>query len=243
MIPQEEKELRSRIVRAHGLAKLSTLRQEAAMEVRMLGMKGPSLSSRVVFDFQNQRGRVEFIENGKINQIYQETKEGRFFWTAKAGKTSLGPATLPFDFVPLMQTSLVGIIALGVTQNPLQFRLSDALGKRKGSSLTRTQPARLMPMMQGRAEPRVEACECTWTYLADADGTLLAERLVQTNTSKKRLEQELSYERFELISGVKVPVELGVKNNQLPKLASAKIKVRQTEINPPLSLTDFTLPS
>lgn len=240
---QDEKELLGRAIAAHGLTKLTSLRQEAAMEVRMMGMKGPSMRMRLLFDFQNRRGRVEFWENGKLNQIYQETADGRVFWTAKAGKTALGTAKVPFDFVPNMQTGLIGLLALLITHDPLQLKPTDSIGKRKGSSLTRTRAARLMPVMQGRDEPKIEACECAWTYLFAPEGTLLAERVVQTTAANKRIEQEFTYERFETIQGVKVPVELGVKMDGLPKMASVKIKVTTTEINPPLAPTDFALPS
>uniref|UniRef100_UPI00286B3738 hypothetical protein n=1 Tax=Armatimonas sp. TaxID=1872638 RepID=UPI00286B3738 len=210
---QETKELQSRIAATHGLAKLTSLRQEAAMEVRVMGMKGPSVSSRLIFDLKNHRGRIEFIENGKLIRLYQETAEGRVFWTAKAGRTALGPAKVPFDFVPNMQSGLMGAIALGNTRDAIQIKQADAIGKQKGTSLTRTQTARLIPLMQGRGDLTLESCESVWTYLIAADGTLLAERVVQTaaSNSKKRVVQEFYYDRFETISGVKVPVELGVK--------------------------------
>ncbi len=239
---QDAKELQSRIVAAHGLAKLTSLRQEAAMKVRMMGMTGPSMSTRLVFDLKNHRGRVEFIENGRLQRLYQEIAEGRVFWTAKAGRTALGPAKLPFDFVPNLQTGLLGAIALGNTRDAIQLKQADAIGKYKGTSLTRTQAARLIPLMQGRDEPKVESCESVWTYLIAADGTLLAERVVQTTPANKQVAQEFYYDRFETISGVKVPVELGVKMEGLPKMASVKLKVRNTEINPALSVDDFKLP-
>ncbi|MBB6051812.1 hypothetical protein [Armatimonas rosea] len=240
---QDEKELLGKIAAPHGLTTLTSLRQEAAMEVRMMGMKGPSMRTRFLFDFKNRRGRVEFWENGKLNRIHQETAEGRVFWTAKAGTTPLGTAKVPFDFVPNMQTGLIGLLALSITHDTLQAKPTDAIGKRKGSSLTRTREARLMPVMQGRDEPKVEQCACAWTYLLAPDGTLLAERVVQTTTANKRIEQEFTYERFETVQGVKVPVELGVKMDGLPKMASVKLKVVATEINPTLSPDDFKLPS
>jgi len=240
---QDTKELLERATGTHRLAKLVSLRQEAAMEVRLMGMKGPSMRMRLLFDFKNRQGRVEFWENGKLNRIYQETADGRVFWIAKAGKTALGSAKVPFDFVPNMQTGLIGLLALGITHDPLQLKPTDSIGKRKGSSLTRTRAAQLMPVMQGRDEPSVEVCACVWTYLFTPDGTLLAERVVQTTASKKRVEQEFTYERFETIQGVKVPVELGGKMDGLPKMASVKLKVITTEINPLLAPDDFTLPS
>lgn len=240
---QDEKELLTKATAAHGLAKLTSLRQEAAMEVRMMGMKGPSMRMRLLFDFKNRQGRVEFWENGKLNRIYQETAEGRVFWTAKAGKTALGVAKVPFDFVPNMQTGLIGLLALGITHDPLNAKPTDSIGKRKGSSLTRTRAARLMPVMQGRDEPKVEGCTCAWTYLLAPEGTLLAERVVQTTAANKRIEQEFTYDRFETIQGVKVPVELGVKMDGLPKMASVKIKVVATEVNPVLPPDEFKLPS
>ena len=240
---QDEKEFLGRVAAAHGLTKLTSLRQETAMEVRMMGMKGPSMRTRLLFDFKNRRGRVEFWENGKLGRIYQETTDGRMFWTAKAGKTALGSVKVPFDFVPNMQTGLIGLSALSVTHDPLQVKLTDSIGKRKGSSLTRTRAARLIPVMQGRDEPKIEQCACAWTYLIAPDGTLLAERVVQTTAANKRIEQEFTYERFETIQGVKVPVELGVKMDGLPKLASVKLKVVATEINPTLAPADFALPS
>jgi hypothetical protein len=202
---QDEKEFLGRVAAAHGLAKLTTMRQEAAMEVRMMGMKGPSMRMRLLFDFKNRRGRVEFWENGKLNRIYQETADGRVFWTAKAGKTALDTAKVPFDFVPNMQTGLIGLIALSATHDSLQAKPTDAIGKRKGSSLTRTRAARLIPVMQGRDEPKIEQCACAWTYLLAPDGTLLAERVVQTTAANKHIEQEFTYGRFETIQGVKGP--------------------------------------
>jgi hypothetical protein len=240
---QDAKELQSRIAAAHGLNKLTSIRQETAMEVRLMGMKGPSMSMRLVFDLKNYRGRIEFIENGRPTRIYQETSEGGVFWTAKTGRTALGPAKMPFDFVPNMYSGLLGAIALAVTRDSIQFKQDDSIGKQKGSSFTRTRGARLIPLMQGRDEPKVESCESAWTHLIAADGTLLAERVVQTTAANKRVVQEFSYDRFESISGVKVPVELGVKMDGLPKMASVKLKVRKTEINPALSADDFKLPA
>jgi hypothetical protein len=239
---QEEKELLGRAIATHGLGRITTFRQEAAMEVRMMGMKGPSIRFRVLFDFKNHSGRVEFTQDGKVGQIYQETPDGRVLWTAKGGKQVLSPSKSPFDFVPNLQTGLMGLFALEKTSDALAVNPKGAIGKSRGNVIVRTQPARLIPLMQGRGEPTPERCESVWTYLFNPDGTLQAERIVQTSTSKKQVTTEISYDRFQVIEGVKVPVEMGVKNNQFPSMASAKIKVYKTDINPMLSISDFKLP-
>jgi hypothetical protein len=233
---QDEKTLLAKISAAHGLNKITSIRQELAMEVKMMLLKGPSMGLKLLFDFKNHRGRVEMYEKGKLQQIYQESDGECVFWSAKNGKVTLGAAKKPFDFVPQMQTGLIGLIALGTTRDPVQVG-----SERRGSVLTRAQGAHRMPLMQGRGEPTIETVESVLSYVIGPDGTLLSERIVQTAGSKK-VQQELSYGRFQTIGGVKVPTEMGVKNDQLPRMASVKMKVRKTEINPALSAADFKLP-
>jgi hypothetical protein len=93
----------------------------------------------------------------------------------------------------------------------------------------------------GRGSLTRESCQTTWAYLFGPDGTLIAEQITQ-KLPKRTQDIKISYDRFQVIEGVKVPMEMGVRPSGAPGMVSMKIRIQKALINQPIGAAEFQLP-
>jgi hypothetical protein len=247
----EVRALLQRAFAAHGgnaLEGLRTVRESAELVGSApLGMRMPSQKAEVYWDRAASSGRWEGSRDGKLVAVYQQTPAGGVVaWTETLGTRRLRAADAPFAYVPLNKTGILGLVALRTTADALTYVEKGEIKGKKGPVIVRAQAAPVETLLlAGKGEMTVARCQTAWAYLFAPDGTLIAERITQTETQadgKKRvIEAQMSFDRFATFGGVKFPTEVSVKNNQIPSMVRVKLKVTRVTVNAPLGAA-FKMP-
>jgi hypothetical protein len=207
-----------------------------------LGIRPPSQKSEILLDWEAMRGRWQATQDGKVRGIYQQTPSGVSFWTEKMGTQKLRDAEMPFAYVPLMKTGLVGLLALRNTSDTITYVEKGEIKGKKGQMIVRSQPTPKETLVsKGRDGFAREICQTTWAYLFAPDGTLIAERVTQKQ-GKSTVQTEMSFDRFEVVDGIKFPTEVSVKSSQIPRGFSLKLKIKKITVNAPIPASEFNLP-
>jgi hypothetical protein len=224
--------LRTKSIQAHGgqaLENLKTYREDFSINATVLGVGVYNLRLKSTVDFVNERGRIEFYNNGTLESITQLSKQGTVSWSKKDGtksQKSTRAADEEFTFSTPFKSGVLGVMAAGkvkderVTSSP-----SLEIEGIRGAALIRT----------GK--------QYEVTYLFDANGALLLERAkYQGEKPDQKVVSSLIYDKFKTVDGVKVPVSAGIRSSQMPGLASANMEVKSVDVNPALTDADFKMP-
>jgi hypothetical protein len=244
---QPHKELLARAILAHGgdaLTKMRTFRETAEMRGSgPLGMRTPSQQSEVWLDYPARCGRWQMRQGTKTLAIYQQTPEGIFLSTPKTSAQKIPKieqAEKTFDFLPLIKTGVLGLLTLQTTSDSVTFTEKGEIKGRRGPMIVRTQIApRQSLLLLGRDGFASEPCQTTWSYLFALDGTLIAEQITQTQP-KRITQMQLSYDTFRMFGGIKIPTEISIKSNLVPRGFSLGIRVTTVAINENLSPPIFS---
>jgi ABC-type antimicrobial peptide transport system permease subunit len=225
------------------LSKLRTLQEQAELTGSgPFGMKAPSQQSRLWYDRTATSGRSEINKDGKTMGIYQSTPSGVYLWTEKTRSQKLREADTSFGFVPLLKSGIIGLLALQTTTDTLTFVEKGEIKGKKGAMIIRTQntPQETL-LIAGKGGLSRALSQTTWAYVFAPDGTLIAERITQKHDNKTT-DTQMSYDRFGTFDGIKVPTEIGVRNDQMPRMVSVKLKVQQVTVNAPIAKSVFQMP-
>ena len=237
--------LLARAYTAHGGSALTELRtwheSDMVSGSGPFGIRMPAQQSEVWLDRPNACGRWQIEHGNNVQAVFQQTPEtGVMLWTEKTGTRKCGEASPVFSFVPLLKTGIIGLLALQTTRDPLRFVERGEIKGRQGAMIIRTQPSAQITLLLGKGNLTLGFCQTTWAYLFAPDGTLIGERITQMQP-KNPIDTQMSYERFETVSGIKVPTEISVASNQIPRGFSLRLKVRQLTINAPIAASTFPL--
>jgi hypothetical protein len=224
--------LRGKAIQAHGgkaLENVKTYREDFSINATVLGIGVYNIRLKTTADFVNERGRLEFYNNGTLESIVQLSKAGTVSWSKKNGtksEKSLRDADEEFTFSTPFKSGVLGLLAAGkinderVTSSP-NLEIEGV----RGAALTRT----------GK--------QYEVTYLFDANGALLLEQAkYQGEKPDQKTVSSLIYNKFKVIEGVKVPVGAAIRSSQMPGLASANMEVKSVEVNVALTDADFKMP-
>ncbi|MGL5001340.1 MAG: hypothetical protein ACRDAM_00190 [Casimicrobium sp.] len=232
VLAPEAAALREKSIQAHGgktLENLKTYREDFSINASVLGIGVYNLRLKSTVDFVNERGRIEFYNNGTLESITQLSKQGTMSWSKKDGtksqKSTRGPDE-EFTFSTPFKSGVLGLLATGkikeerVTSNP-NLEIEGV----RGAALIRT----------GK--------QYEVTYLFDANGALLLEQAkYQGEKPDQRVVSSLIYNKFKMVEGVRVPVAAAIRSSQMPGLASASMEVKSVDVNPALTEADFKMP-
>lgn len=240
------KSLVDQAIATHGGAALVNLKTfQEVVELQAsgpFGMRMPKQDVEVILDRTGSRGRWQTVEGDKSLAIFQQTPTGVSLWTKKLGTQKIRSGGTNVNFLPPMKTGLVGLIALQNATDSLIFVEKGEIKGKRGRMIIRKQtiPQESL-VMAGKGDLSKETCLTTWSYLFAPDGTLIAERITQTPPNRT-VEMELSFDRFEVFDGIKVPTEISVKSNQIPSMVTMKQRVKRVIVNAPLSDNRFQMP-
>ncbi len=239
--------LLDRAISAHGgrsLTELRTFKETAEMRAAApFGMRLPAQKVQVLLDRNAQTGRwQQLTDKGEPAVIYQQTPAGVFIWTRKSRTEKLRDADTPSAFVPLTKTGVLGLLALQHTTDALAYVEQGEIKAKKGPMIVRTQtkPQETL-LLVGKGDLVRAFCQTTWSYLFAPDGTLIAERVTQTQTGRVT-DVQVSYDRFQTFGGIKVPTEIAIKNDQVPGMVKLRMHVNQVSVNGPMARAEFQLP-
>jgi hypothetical protein len=232
-----------RALETHGIGRIKTYRETFELSGRApLGMRFPGMRGALWLDRGGASGRTDIYQGKDRAGIYQQTPAGVYLWTTKTGTQKLRDADSPFVFTPMFKSALLGLLALKHTSDPLTYIEKGAIQKKKGMMIVRTQSVPTETLVAaGRSGLIRESCQTTWAYLFGPDGTLIAEQITQ-KLPRRTQDIKISYDRFQVIEGIKIPMEMGVRPSDAPSMVSMKIRVRQVLINQPIGASEFQLP-
>ena len=218
---------------------MKTYQEEFELYGMVLGIRDAAKVCKVTVDVSGKRARFEFREQGKLSGIFQQTPQGVTVWTPKGGNQT---AVSSEPFTPSIKAGILGMLSIGKGSSALRFTEKDQIGRAKGESITVDTPGEnLSLILAGKTGASGEKCTTSRTYLFLPDGTLVAERTRQT-TSKRKLQMEFVFSKYQTIEGVKIPTEMSVKNSEVPGFVTLRLRVKKITINSALSDEDFKLP-
>jgi len=238
-------ELIQQSIAAHGgdaLTRLRTYQETSEMRGSgPLGLRTPTQQCEIWFDRKAECGRWRMSKDNKTLGVYQQTPDGVFLETKEAAPQRVRGAETPFAFTPLLKTGVLGLLALRNTDDTISFLPNGEIKGKKGRLLVRVQNAPQETLLLDRSGLSRASCQTTWSYLFAPDGTLIAERITQTQP-KRVVDTQLSYDRFQTIEGIKVPTEISVKSSLAPRGFSIKFTVKQVAINAAVDPATFRTP-
>lgn len=230
LAPNIEAALESAI-QAHGgeaLTNLRTYTEDATVNATVVGISVYNLRFRTTVDFLNRRGRIEILQDGKIQTIYQVTPQATWSWSLKNGKKAEAPPIkpdAPFTFATPIKAGLLGLLAVGKVENE-----------------TLSAPDTLeVGGVRGRAIRR-EGKGYQVAFVFGKEGLMSVERTVLTNDKGEKTEFTLLYDTYKTVSGVKIPVGAGLQASQMPGVAVARFTITSVTVNPTLPASAFAEP-
>ncbi len=232
VLAPEAAALREKSIQAHGgqaLENLKTYREDFSINASVLGVGVYNLRLKSTVDFVNERGRIEFYNNGTLESITQLSKQGTVSWSKKDGTKSQKNLRAPneeFTFSTPFKSGVLGLLAAGKIKDELVTSSANLeIEGVRGAALIRT----------GK--------QYEVTYLFDAKGALLLERAkYQGEKPDQKVVSSLIYNKFKTVEGLKVPVAAAIRSSQMPGLASANMEVKSVEVNIALNDADFKMP-
>ena len=224
--------LREKSIEAHGgqaLETMKTYREDFAINATILGVGVYNFRIKATVDYINERGRLEFFNNGALESSVQLTKEGTVSWSKKTGTKNEKNARKPgeeFTFSMPFKSGVLGLLALG------------KLEEEKVTAMDNLE----IEGVRGKAIVR-SGKQYEVTYILTPDGSIALERAkYQGEKPDQKTEISLLYNKYKLVSGVKIPVAASIRSSQIPGIASANLEVKDIDINMPLSDADFKMP-
>ena len=224
--------LREKSIEAHGglaLENMKTYREDFSMNATILGLGVYNFRIKATVDYIGERGRLEFYNNGALESVVQLTKEGTVSWSKKNGNKNEKNARKPgeeFTFSMPFKSGVLGLLALGKLEEE-KVTTSDNLEIEgvRGKAIIRT----------GK--------QYEVTYVLAPDGSIALERAkFQGEKADQKTEISLLYNKYKVISGVKIPVAATIRSSQIPGIASASLEVKDVEVNVALTDADFKMP-
>jgi hypothetical protein len=224
--------LREKAIEAHGgtaLEKMKTYREDFAINATVLGVGVYNFRIKATVDYVGERGRLEFYNNGALESVVQLTKEGTVSWSKKNGNKTEKNARKPgedFTFSMPFKSGVLGLLALG------------KLEEEKVAAMDTLE----IEGIRGKAIMRTGK-QYEVTYILAPDGSIALERAkYQGEKADQKSEISLLYNKYKVVSGVKVPVAAAIRSSQIPGIASANLEVKDIDINVALTDADFKMP-
>ncbi len=221
-----------RAIAFHGGQALEQLRSysdEYGLIGSVLGIKMTDFRVRYLVDFENQRARIEYINDGTPILIAQETSSEAWTWSKTEGINE-GKKAIPgrLSLFPPLRLGTISLLLYRRLADRLEYEPTDILYGLKGASLSLVTNANRQ------------------TILFAENGAILADRSITVGNDRTgkevRTDSGAVYGSFVKQEGVLIAQYGTAHNPELPGWMDGRIALYKADVNPKFSATTFARP-